>query len=119
MSRRRKTAKAQKREEAFSLHQDDGFANLFCAQEKAPAGRTEDPVLFEKLRQLRLKLAQLQKYRAYQILSDKTLHELACYKPTTLAAFGSIYGIGETRRDLYGPLFIDEIKRHMASFSIG
>ena len=118
-SRRRKTAKAQKREEVFPLHQDDGFANLFCAQEEKSVNRTEDPVLFERLRKLRMRLAQLQKYRAYQILSDKTLHELACYKPTTLAAFGSIYGIGETRRDLYGPLFIDEIKRHVASFSIG
>ena len=110
--KRRKTAKAQKREEVFSSRQDDGFANLFCADSEAPVGRTEDPVLFEKLRKLRMRLAQAERLRPFHILSDKSLHELATFKPTTLAAFTLIYGIGEAKRDKYGSQFIDEIKRH-------
>ena len=96
--KRRKTPKAQKREEVF---------------DSISADRTEDVVLFDKLRKLRMKLALAEGLRPFHILSDKSLHELATLKPTTLAAFTLIYGIGETKRDKYGPQFLTVIKSHV------
>ena len=80
-------------------------------EEKQMVQGVEDPILFEKLRKLRMKLAQAENLRPFHILSDKSLHELATYKPTTLAAFTLIYGIGEAKRDKYGAQFIEAIKR--------
>ena len=69
-----------------------------------------DKALFEKLRTLRLTLAQKEGVPAYIILTDKTLHLLASSKPITMDAFGMISGIGEYKRDKYGEIFIKEIK---------
>jgi ATP-dependent DNA helicase RecQ len=40
------------------------------------------------------------------------LHLLATEKPTTLAAFGNTYGIGEHKRDTFGERFIEVIKEY-------
>ena len=78
----------------------------------AKAVPEEDNGLYEKLRQLRLRLAQQEKMPPYIIFSDKTLHELAIYKPKTIAQFGAIYGVGDLKRDKYGPAFVDAIREH-------
>ncbi len=70
---------------------------------------TEDEELFEHLRQLRLQIARVEKLPPYIIFSDRTLHELATYKPQTIAAFGSIYGVGENKKTKYGKIFIEMI----------
>lgn len=101
-SRSRKTTKAQRAEELFEMNRRGNAAE-----------RTEDPILFEKLRKLRLKLAQEEKLRPFHIFSDKSLHDLATLRPTTLVAFTLVYGIGEAKRDKYGQLFIDVIKEHL------
>lgn len=72
---------------------------------------TEDKELFEHLRQLRLQIAKEEHLPPYIIFSDKTLHELATYKPQTIAAFGAIYGVGENKQAKYGPAFIETIIR--------
>ena len=69
----------------------------------------EDKQLFEQLRLLRLQIAQEEHLPPYIIFSDKTLHELATYKPQTLDEFGSIYGIGENKMRKYGEIFIHAI----------
>ena len=58
-------------------------------------GPEEDKELFEALRLVRLRLAQQKGEPPFVIMSDKVLHQLATYKPTTLQAFGNINGIGE------------------------
>ena len=55
----------------------------------------EDKELFERLRQLRIQIAKEEHLPPYIIFSDKTLHELAIYKPKSIAAFGTIYGVGK------------------------
>ena len=62
--------------------------------------------LFEALRQLRKKLADAQAIPPYIILSDKTLHQLATLKPTSIEAFGEISGIGEYKKEKYGKDFV-------------
>lgn len=73
----------------------------------------EDKELFEKLRQLRLTLAREQGTPAYIVLSDRTLHELARIKPTTVSMFGNIIGVGDVKRDKYGPIFTALIRQHL------
>ena len=73
--------------------------------------KTEDRELFEALRALRKQLADEQGFPAYIVLTDKVLHSLATLKPTTVEAFGMISGIGEFKKNKYGKLFVDVIKK--------
>jgi ATP-dependent DNA helicase RecQ len=75
-------------------------------------GPEEDKDLFEALRQLRLRIAQQKGEPPFVIMSDKVLHQLATYKPTTLMAFGNINGIGEFKCATYGPVFLPVIIQH-------
>lgn len=67
--------------------------------------------LFERLRQLRKRLADEQGYPPYIVLSDQSLHELASVKPHTMEQFGMIHGIGEYKRKKYGEIFLKEIRK--------
>ena len=69
----------------------------------------EDKELFERLRQLRIQIAKEEHLPPYIIFSDKTLHELATYKPQSIAAFGTIYGVGENKQAKYGAIFVEAI----------
>ena len=75
-----------------------------------PVGE-EDLALFEELRILRKRLADQQAIPAYIVLSDKTLHQLAIQRPTTLEEFGMINGIGEYKKERYGKDFVETIKQ--------
>ena len=77
------------------------------------AQNKEDKTLFETLRKLRKRLADEQGYPPYIVLSDKSLHELAAMRPTTLEAFGMIHGIGDFKVKKYGETFIRAIKSYM------
>lgn len=74
----------------------------------------EDKELFETLRHLRLRLAQQKGEPPFVIMSDKVLHQLATYKPTTMQAFGNINGIGEYKCATYGPVFLPVIIQHIS-----
>ena len=78
---------------------------------KEEARGVEDKKLFEHLRKLRKHLADEQGYPPYIVLSDKSLHELASKKPTTLKAMGLINGIGEFKLKKYGETFVRAIKQ--------
>ena len=77
-----------------------------------PVGLDEDKELFEKLREVRKRIADEHQWPAYIVLSDRSLHHLAAEKPTTLAAFGNVFGIGEHKRDTFGAQFIEVIKEY-------
>lgn len=74
-----------------------------------------DKTLFERLRQLRKKLAEEQNFPPYMILSDQSLQELAAVKPDTMEQFGTVKGIGDFKREKYGPVFLKEIKKYNQS----
>ena len=76
------------------------------------AGKSEDMELFNKLKEVRKRIADEHHWPAYVVLSDKSLHHLAIEKPTTLVAFGNTFGIGEHKRDSFGAEFIDVIKEY-------
>ena len=62
-----------------------------------------------RLRKAALISTQFRHLPPYIIFSDKTLHELATYKPTSIAAFGTIYGVGENKQAKYGAIFVETI----------
>ena len=76
------------------------------------AVENEDKELFNRLREIRKRIADEHQWPAYIILSDRSLHHLATEKPTTLAAFGNTFGIGEHKRDSFGSEFIEVIKKY-------
>ena len=74
------------------------------------SGQSENMELFERLKALRKEIADEINCPAFVVMSDKTLHALATDMPTTLSAFGNVYGIGTHKRDTYGERFIEVIK---------
>lgn len=68
--------------------------------------------LYEKLRKLRLDLADEQNIPAYLIFSDATLKEMANLAPVKESDFLAISGVGETKLARYGFDFIELIKAH-------
>ncbi len=85
------------------------------AESAASGGKQEDGILYERLRELRQEIAQANNWPAYIVMSDKSLHAIATEKPTTIEAFGSIFGIGEHKRNAYGQRFISFISDYLAS----
>ncbi len=68
-----------------------------------------DEILFERLRELRKKLAAERGVPAYVIFGDTTLRALARAYPTRLSELGGITGIGEKKRAEFGETFTDAI----------
>ena len=75
----------------------------------------ENKELFEKLRQVRKRIADENHWPAYVVMSDRSLHALAIERPTTLQAFGNVFGIGEHKRDTYGLEFLSVIREYASS----
>jgi ATP-dependent DNA helicase RecQ len=72
-----------------------------------------DEVLFERLRQLRKRLADSQGVPPYIVFSDVSLRQMARQYPTTELEFGRISGVGERKLKDYGSAFLGEIVQHL------
>jgi ATP-dependent DNA helicase RecQ len=68
-----------------------------------------DEALFEKLRQLRRKLAHEKGVPPYLVFNDRTLAELAARKPRTPEEFRACKGVGDKKAAELGPLFLSAI----------
>jgi ATP-dependent DNA helicase RecQ len=67
-------------------------------------------VRFERLKKVRLKLAQAQDVPAFCVAHDSVLLAVAGAAPQTLAALAEIKGIGPARLDKYGTAFLEAVK---------
>ena len=76
------------------------------------ASMSENMELFNRLKEVRKRIADEHQWPAYVVLSDKSLHHLTIEMPTTLAAFGNTFGIGEHKRDSFGAEFIEVINEY-------
>ena len=85
-----------------------------AAEEKKPREVVGDfdYSLFEALKRLRLQLAREQDVPAYIVFSDATLRDMCVKRPTTLAEFTEVNGIGQAKRDLYGGIFTARIREY-------
>ena len=74
-----------------------------------------DEILFERLRELRKKLADERDVPAYIIFSDVTLRQMARNYPEKETDFARINGVGEKKLRSFGETFLTEIALHLAS----
>jgi len=72
-----------------------------------------DEALFERLRQLRKRLADDRGLPPYIVFSDVSLRQMAREYPRTEAEFVRISGVGEKKLREFGAAFLAEIARHL------
>ncbi|EDP96356.1 DNA helicase RecQ [Kordia algicida OT-1] len=90
------------------------LANLVATKEifeeqKIKKPKAKKNSLFERLRQLRYKIAQDEDVPAYQIFNDATLREMEAERPMSDEEFIRISGVGRVKMMNYGHDFIKEI----------
>ncbi|MBC6605938.1 DNA helicase RecQ [Hymenobacter sp. BT188] len=68
--------------------------------------------LYERLRQLRKRIADEQNVPPYVVFTDATLEEMAAEKPVSRVAMLAISGVGMKKFETYGEAFIKEILEH-------
>ncbi|SRX72459.1 DNA helicase RecQ [Aequorivita antarctica] len=78
--------------------------------EKVKRKRAE---LFDKLRELRLKLAQELNKPAFVVFSDATLEDMEFKKPRTREEFAEVSGVGQAKLEKYADDFLKVINRHL------
>jgi ATP-dependent DNA helicase RecQ len=71
---------------------------------------TDEKVLFEKLKDLRKKIAEEEKVPAYIVFSNASLLDMCRRKPTSLIKFSAVNGVGEVKLEKYGEAFVEVIK---------
>jgi ATP-dependent DNA helicase RecQ len=76
---------------------------------------TCDEGLFERLRELRKRLADERDVPAYIVFSDVALRQMARNYPESERDFARISGVGEKKLREYGEVFLNEIARHLAT----
>lgn len=74
-----------------------------------------DENLFEKLRQLRLEIAQSIGKPPFVVFTDKSLIDMADKLPTTDEEFLAIHGVGQSKLVNYGEAFMKVIKEYEES----
>ena len=71
--------------------------------------------LFEELRKLRRDLAHERSVPAYIVFGDQSLRDMARTRPTSLADFRHVSGVGEKKLVEYGQAFVECIRQHCNS----
>ncbi|MFZ1539593.1 MAG: HRDC domain-containing protein, partial [Chromatiaceae bacterium] len=79
-------------------------------------GDPEAVALWERLRALRLELAQRQNLPPYVIFGDITLRELVQYRPRDLDEMSQISGVGAVKQERYGVAFLAALAAHAAEY---
>ncbi len=74
-----------------------------------------DETLFERLRELRKRLADERDVPAYIIFSDVALRQMARNYPENERDFARISGVGEKKLREFGEVFLTEIALHLAT----
>ena len=83
-----------------------------------PVQLQEDDDLFERLRQLRKEISQREGVPPYVIFHDSTLKEMSSLCPTDKSSMLQIKGVGESKFDKYGHLFLDCLQAYVAEKSL-
>lgn len=87
-------------------------AKVVSAKKKGPrnmANLDYNEDLFEKLRSLRKDLADAAGVPPFVVFGDKTLIEMAAYLPRDKTALLNIHGVGASKLERYGPVFLKVI----------
>jgi ATP-dependent DNA helicase RecQ len=73
---------------------------------EAELSTPEDLELWERLRELRLRLARESDRPPFTVFHDRTLKDMVRLRPRTREAFLGVSGVGETKADRYGEAFL-------------
>src|SRR5258708_34225841 len=76
---------------------------------------TCDEALFERLRQLRKRLADERDVPAYIVFSDVALRQMARHYPANENEFARISGVAQRKLQEFGAVFLAEIARHLGA----
>ncbi len=82
-----------------------------AAKAEAKRGATPNDALWQALKAKRLELAQAQGVPPYVIFHDKSLMEMHMVRPKTLAEFAEISGVGQSKLEKYGEVFLEVLSR--------
>ena len=74
--------------------------------------------LFEKLRTLRKNIADRDNIPPYVIFHDSSLRDMVSQLPKTKTEFLNVLGVGESKADKYGKLFLEEIAAYLREHPI-
>ena len=91
------------------LREDVAEARAARGRKPAPEIAAPDVELWERLRACRKRLADEHGVPPYVIFHDRTLREMLAHKPATLAQMLELAGVGQTKLERYGRVFLDEI----------
>ena len=69
-----------------------------------------EETLLDALNQLRKQISEREQIPAYIIFSDDTLDDMVKKKPVTMEEFSEIRGVGESKQDKYGKVFVSLIR---------
>ncbi len=100
-------------EETIALRRDEKLKAAKKPREKktsAVVAGDIDESLFEALRACRLKLAEDQKVPPYVIFHNSTLEDMCRLKPRNLDEFAMVSGVGERKKEKYGPAFLSVLE---------
>lgn len=70
--------------------------------------------LFTALKELRNSLAKEKNIPSYIVFNDKTLNDMCVIKPRNAEEFLLVHGVGQSKLESYGTVFLDAIKNHQA-----
>ncbi len=90
---------------------------VFIPKPKPTVEEDVEEVLFQRLSALRAKLAEKEHMPAYIVFSNAALRDMCRKKPSSLAAFRQVSGVGIIKSQKYGKAFIKEIAAYTAEKS--
>ena len=79
---------------------------------EAESWQDVDRTLFDRLREVRLRIARTRGVPPYVIFHDAALRDMARVKPTTAAALLDVRGVGARKAEDLGEEFLDAIRAH-------
>nr|BDT27612.1 DNA helicase RecQ [Bacteriovorax sp. HI3] len=97
--------------------QDEKVAKAKTAAkvDKKRTGATSgDDGLFTALKELRNRLAKEKNLPSYIVFNDKTLNDMCVLKPRNAEEFLLVHGVGQSKLESYGTVFLDAIKNYQA-----
>ena len=89
-------------------------AKVYARSEKAERNSKQrvESGLFERLSQLRRQLAEAQHVPPFVIFSDQALQDMCVLLPSNEMEFLEVKGVGHSKLEKYGTIFLDAIKEY-------
>ncbi len=86
-------------------------------RQSAPVGALDeaDRALFDALKVARQALAKDQRVPAYVVFADRSLLDMVHLKPETRAQMELVHGVGKSKLEKYGDIFLAVIRSHRAA----